>query len=191
MTYNGESFAITSAQRESFKKIYSQANKYIESMITDRSFGKLTEEQQAKAIKQVYDAYYSKALSDTLNVDAETNLYKYSQYIPINKLSIALTGISGIESDKTLQGTTISGSKKKKVITYLLGQNLTDEQRLLILLLQGYTIQDREYKNYTEEQVKNKLLKYILAMKITQSEKADLLSKIGYEVKNGRVIINR
>lgn len=191
LTYNGESFAITSAQRESFKKIYSQANKYIESMITDRSFGKLTEEQQAKAIKQVYDAYYSKALSDTLNVDAETNLYKYSQYIPINKLSIALTGISGIESDKTLQGTTISGSKKKKVITYLLGQNLTDEQRLLILLLQGYTIQDREYKNYTEEQVKNKLLKYILAMKITQSEKADLLSKIGYEVKNGRVIINR
>ena len=191
LTYNGESFAITSAQRESFKKIYSQANKYIESMITDRSFGKLTEEQQAKAIKQVYDAYYSKALSDTLNVDAETNLYKYSQYIPINKLSIALTGISGIESDKTLQGTTISGSKKKKVITYLLGQNLTDEQRLLILLLQGYTIQDREYKNYTKEQVKNKLLKYILAMKITQSEKADLLSKIGYEVKNGRVIINR
>lgn len=191
LTYNGESFAITSAQRESFKKIYSQANKYIESMITDRSFGKLTEEQQAKAIKQVYDAYYSKALSDTLNVDAETNLYKYSQYIPINKLSIALTGISGIESDKTLQGTTISGSKKKKVITYLLGQNLTDKQRLLILLLQGYTIQDREYKNYTEEQVKNKLLKYILAMKITQSEKEDLLSKIGYEVKNGRVIINR
>lgn len=191
LTYNGESFAITSAQRESFKKIYSQANKYIESMITDRSFGKLTEEQQAKAIKQVYDAYYSKALSDTLNVDAETNLYKYSQYIPINKLSITLTGISGIESDKTLQGTTISGSKKKKVITYLLGQNLTDEQRLLILLLQGYTIQDREYKNYTEKQVKNKLLKYILAMKITQSEKADLLSKIGYEVKNGRVIINR
>ena len=191
LTYNGESFAITSAQRESFKKIYSQANKYIESMITDRSFSKLTEEQQAKAIKQVYDAYYSKALSDTLNVDAETNLYKYFQYIPINKLSIALTGISGIESDKTLQGTTISGSKKKKVITYLLGQNLTDEQRLLILLLQGYTIQDREYKNYTEEQVKNKLLKYILAMKITQSEKADLLSKIGYEVKNGRVIINR
>ena len=62
---------------------------------------------------------------------------------------------------------------------------------MLILLLQGYTIQDREYKNYTEEQVKNKLLKYILAMKITQSEKADLLSKIGYEVKNGRVIINR
>ncbi len=191
LTYNGESFAITSAQRESFKKIYSQANKYIESMITDRSFGKLTEEQQAKALKQVYDAYYSKALSDTLNVDAETNLYKYSQFIPINKLSIALTGISGIESDKTLQGTTISGSKKKKVITYLLGQNLTDEQRLLILLLQGYTIQDREYKNYTEEQVKNKLLKYILAMKITQSEKEDLLSKIGYEVKNGRVIINR
>ncbi len=190
LAYNGESFAITSAQRESFKKIYSQANKYIESMITDRSFSKLTEEQQAKAIKQVYDAYYSKALSDTLNVDAETNLYKYSQYIPINKLSIALTGISGIESDKTLQGTTISGSKKKKVIIYLLGQNLTDEQRLLILLLQGYTIQDREYKNYTEEQVKNKLLKYILAMKITQSEKADLLSKIGYEVKNGRVIIN-
>ena len=80
---------------------------------------------------------------------------------------------------------------KKKVISYLLGQNLTDEQRLLILLLQGYTIQDREYKNYTKEQVKNKLLKYILAMKITQSEKADLLSKIGYEVKNGRVIINR
>ena len=60
LTYNGESFAITSAQRESFKKIYSQANKYIESMITDRSFGKLTEEQQAKALKQVYDAYYSK-----------------------------------------------------------------------------------------------------------------------------------
>ena len=190
LTYNNESFAITSSQRESFKKTYSQANKYIEKMIADRSFGRLTLEQQAKAIKQIYDAYYSKALSETLGVNATNNIYNYSQYIPINKLSIALAGIADIEADKSVKGTTITGSKKKKIIKYLLGLNLTDEQRLLILLLQGYTVQDKEYRNYTEEQAKNKLLKFILNMKVSQSEKTTLLNKLGYEVRNGRVIIN-
>ncbi len=189
VTYNGETINLSKEQRSKFKKIYSQANTQVEKMILSRSFKGLSEAKQAKAIKQLYDAYYERALSETLGVEADNKLLELSKYIDIATLSVAYVGMSEITSDKDKSGNTIAGSKKNKLIKYLLTQNLTDEQVLLILAYQGYTVKDKEFRGLSVEQVNKRLLRYILGLKsATQAEKATLAEICGFEVKNGRII---
>ena len=189
VTYNGEKIELTAKQREKFKRVYGQANGYIERMVQNKSFAKLSANKQAKAIKQVYDAYYDKALAETLGVSSDNKLLLLSKFMGIESLSIALAGISDITSDKDKNGATVQGSKKKKVIQYLLGLNFTDAQRLLILFMQGYKIGDGEYKRLTADRAKRMVISYILSLnKATQAEKAQLAQMCGAEVKNGRIV---
>ena len=189
VTYNGEKIELTAKQREKFKRVYGQANGYIERRVQNKSFAKLSANKQAKAIKQVYDAYYDKALAETLGVSSNNKLLLLSKFMGIESLSIALAGISDITSDKDKNGATVQGSKKKKVIQYLLGLNFTDAQRLLILFMQGYKIGDGEYKRLTADRAKRMVISYILSLnKATQAEKAQLAQMCGVEVKNGRIV---
>lgn len=189
VTYNGEKIELTAKQREKFKRVYGKANGYIERMVQNKSFAKLSANKQAKAIKQVYDAYYDKALAETLGVSSNNKLLLLSKFMGIESLSIALAGISDITSDKDKNGATVQGSKKKKVIQYLLGLNFTDAQRLLILFMQGYKIGDGEYKRLTADRAKRMVISYILSLnKATQAEKAQLAQMCGVEVKNGRIV---
>lgn len=190
VTYNGETIVLTASQQKYFKNIYNKANAIVEKMILDRTYKRLSEEKQAKAIKNLYDAYYAKAISETLGVENDNKLIKMSKYISIEKLAAINAGLSEFVSDKDSTGKTISGSKRSKIIKYLLNQTLTDEQRLLILAFQGYTLKDREYKGWTTTQVKNKLLRYILSLKSsTLTEKSELAQLCGFEVKNGKIIV--
>lgn len=189
ITYNGETITLTNAQQKKIKSVYSKANAYAEKMVLGNTYKGLTEEQQAKALKQLYDAYYSKALQDTLGIESDNKLLKMSKYIPIDRIAAINAGISDITSDKMSTGKVVTGSKRSKVIKYLLKQNLTDEQRLLILAFQGYTVNNLEYKGWTTEKVKNRLLRYILSIKTaTQAEKTELCEMCGFEVKNGVVV---
>lgn len=189
ITYNGETITLTNAQQKKIKSVYGKANAYAEKMVLGNTYKGLTEEQQAKALKQLYDAYYSKALQETLGIESDNKLLKMSKYIPIDRIAAINAGISDITSDKTSTGKVVTGSKRSKVIKYLLKQNLTDEQRLLILAFQGYTVNNLEYKGWTTEKVKNRLLRYILSIKTaTQAEKIELCEMCGFEVKNGVVV---
>lgn len=189
VSYNGETIKLSKEQRTKFKKVYSQANSHVENMILSKTFNSLSEEKQAKAIKQLYDAYYAKALSETLGVEHDNKLLEASKFVDIASLSVIFAGISEITSDKNSNGATITGSKKAKVIKYLLTQKLTDEQALIILAYHGYTIKDKGYKGLSEKQIKTKLLRYILGLKsATQAEKAKLAELCGFEVRNGRII---
>lgn len=192
ITYNGETITLTSSQQDSIKKVYSQANKYVEKMVSNRGFYKLNQDAQAKAIKQIYDAFYSRALAATLGTEDDNKISLYSKFIDIDKLSMAFAGISQLSSDKDGTGNTIAGSKKKNVINFLMTQNLTEEQRLLIYVLQGYSIQDYDFGRLTATQAKNKLLKYILSLRnATQAEKSTLAQMAGFEVSNGKIIVSK
>ncbi len=188
ITYNNETFTLNDAELSRFESIYVKANNYLDTMINSQSFKSLSEEQQTKAIKQLYDAYYYKALSDYVDVDEETAVGKLSDCISADKLSITYASLSGIESDKDKEGNTISGSRKKKVIASLLKQNLTDAERLLILCYSGYTIQNGEYKGYTARRAKLVLLKYILSLNLPKAKKIEIAEDCGFTVKNGAIL---
>lgn len=188
ISYGGVEIPLTDDEYARFRAIYAQSMKDIEKMMNGGAFKVLSEEMQAKAIKQVYDAYYYDALSDLVGVDERTTIGELSKWIDMSKLSVAFVGLSDIESEKNSKGETIAGSKKKNTVKYLLKQNLSDGERLLILCYRGYTIQDGDYKGYTAKRAKRILLQYILKLKGTQAEKAALAEKCGFTVRNGRII---
>lgn len=188
ISYGGVEIPLTDDEYARFRAIYAQSMKDIEKMMNGGAFKVLSEEMQAKAIKQVYDAYYYDALSDLVGVDERTTIGELSKWIDMSKLSVVFTGLSDIESDKNANGATIAGSKKKNTVKYLLGQNLSDGERLLILCYRGYSIQDGDYKGYTAKRAKRILLQYILKLNGTQAEKAVLAEKCGFTVRNGRII---
>lgn len=185
--YDGNEIEMNDTQKKRFMSIYSQANRYIEKLLASNGYGKLSEEKQAKAIKSVYDAFYYQAISDLVGQDANNTLGELSRYIAIDKLAVVFSGLSEIASDVDSKGNTISGSRKKKTIAYLLKQSLSDGERLLIMCYRGYSIQDGDYKGYTEQRAKIILLKYILGLKVTQAEKAKIAAECGFTVKNGKI----
>ena len=188
ITYGGVEIPLTDEEYSRFRAIYAQSMKDIEKMVNSGTFNVLSEEMQAKAIKQVYDAYYYDALSDLVGVDERTTVGELSKWIDMSRLSVVFTRLSDIESDKNSKGETIAGSKKKNTVKYLLGQNFSDGERLLILFYRGYSIQDGDYKGYTAKRAKRILLQYILKLNGTQAEKAALAEKCGFTVRNGRII---
>ena len=185
--YDGNEIEMNDAQKRRFMSIYSQANRYIEKLLASSGYGKLSEEKQAKAIKSIYDAFYYQAISDLVGQDANNTLGELSRYITIEKLAVVFSGLSEIASDIDSKGNTISGSRKKKTIAYLLKQSLSDGERLLIMCYRGYSIQDGDYKGYSEQRAKIILLKYILSLKATQAEKAKIAAECGFSVKNGKI----
>lgn len=185
--YDGNDIEMSKEQQARFKSIYSQANRYIEKMLASSNYDKLNEEKQAKAIKSIYDAFYYQAVSDLVGQDANNTLGELSRYIAIEKLAVVFSGLSEIASDVDSKGNTISGSRKKKTIAYLLKQSLSDGERLLVMCYRGYSIQNGDYKGYTEQRAKIILLKYILSLKATQAEKAKIAAECGFSVKNGKI----
>lgn len=186
--YNKSEIPLNDAEYKRFKAIYSQSMKDLEKMIKNGLLDTLPEEKQAKAIKQLYDAYYYNALTDLVGIDERTTVGELSQYIDIGRLSVAFAGLSEISSEKNSKGETITGSQKKNTVDYLLKQNLTDGERLLILCYRGYTIQNGDYKGYSAKRAKRLLLKYILGLRVTQTQRAEIAAKCGFTVRNGRIV---
>ena len=189
VTYNGETIKLTAKQRDRFKSIYGQANQYVERMITSSAFMRLSEEKQAKAIKQLYDAFYDKALAETLGVEAGNKMLTMTKFIQLDTLSPILAGISDLTSDKDASGNTVQNSKKRKVLQYLLQLNLSDAQRLLLLYYSGYTVKDGEYRGWTAARARTVLLRYILNAKgVTATEKASIAEMCNFQVRNGKIV---
>ncbi len=189
VTYNGETIKLTAKQRDQFKTIYGQANKYIEKMIASGAFMRLSEEKQAKAIKQLYDAYYDKALAATLGVAENSKMLTVSKFVQPDTLSTAIAGMSDFVSDKDASGKTVQNSKKKKVLQYLMKLNLSDGQRLLLLYYAGYSIKDGEYRGWTAERARTVLLRYILNTRgATTKEKAAVAEMCDFQVRNGKIV---
>lgn len=137
LTYNGETVQLTAAQQSAFKTIYSQANAEIEKLVNSAEFATLPAERQAKAIKLLYDAYYSKAQASVLKQANDNKIILLSGAISPSTLAPHLSAISAIESDTDKAGNVINGSKKAKVIKYVMAQKLDTVQKLLLILSLG------------------------------------------------------
>ena len=187
LTYKGEEMRLTSAQQSTFKAIYGKANAEIEKTINSMAFATLPAEQQAKAIKLIYDAYYSRAQSTVLNLSNDNKIMLLSGAIPPSALAPCLSAISAIDSDTDKKGNVINASKKEKVIKYVLAQKLTTAQKLLLILSMGYTIKDGDIKGVSAAKAKSVVARYISNLSLSRAEKTALAEKCGLKVRNGRI----
>ncbi|MCD8309482.1 MAG: hypothetical protein LUD19_06480, partial [Clostridia bacterium] len=189
ITYNGETVELTSDQLKAFENTYYDVNEVLEEMISSSTFDKLTEEQQAKAVKLLYDAYYYKALTELTGEDNNTTVGTLSSYMDADTAAMAYAVIATTTSDTDSNGKTISGSKKSNAATALKSLGLSDGEALFMLCYAaGYTITDGMYKNYSATRAKKILLRYILKLNVTQAEKATIAAECGFTVKGNRII---
>lgn len=189
ITFGGEKFELDAAGKATFRQVYGEASPVVEEMVASSMFRALGEQEQAKAIKQVYDAYYEKAAHAALGVRTDNKTIILGKYMDIGKLAMSNAAISSLESDKDKSGKTVQGSKKKKVMRYLMSQQMTDVERLLILYSLGYTLSDGEYRDWSAKNAKKRLLRFILSKgNATAEEKAYLAQICGFTVKNGKIV---
>ena len=170
ITYEGEEVEITSKQRERFKKIYGEANKALASLVNDKSYASANDEVKAKAVRFIYDIYYNLAIEDLLGVDLETKNILFAKAIDISSLAIIVATARSLEADTDKKGNIISGSRKKKVQTYINSLGLKAAQKYMIMGYLGYS------NKYGQQQVKS----YIQRLSLTKSEKEKLYEYSGY-----------
>ena len=188
ISVNGTEYELSANDKKLFSSVYGGYTDELDSMIGSQAFSLLNKQAQAKAINTVYDSYYNRSVKSVLGLDSNSTVSLAEKFLGLSDYAIANAAISSMTAETDKQGKAISGTKKKKVIAYLLRQNMTDEERLLILVLSGYSIQDGDFKNMTAAAAKKKLLKYILNRSgATANEKIALCNKIGFEVKNGKI----
>ena len=188
ISVNGTEYELSANDKKLFSSIYGGYTDELDSMIGSQAFSLLNKQAQAKAINTVYDSYYNQSVKSVLGLDSNSTVSLAEKFLGLSDYAIANAAISSMTAETDKQGKAISGTKKKKVIAYLLRQNMTDEERLLILVLSGYSIQGGDFKNMTAAAAKKKLLKYILNRSgATANEKIALCNKIGFEVKNGKI----
>lgn len=170
IVHDNESIKLTKRQYEKFKKIYSQSNDQISSLINSKSFTDAPSVVKAKSIKYIYDYYYEEALKDLLGIDSDEKKYLFAQAIDITQLAMIVAQVSQVVADTDKSGKTISGSRKAKITSLINSMKLTATQKYMLM---GYF----GYKNANgERQVKT----YIQSLKLTKTEKETLFEMCGY-----------
>lgn len=148
----------------------------------------------------VFDQAYLDSISIVMGEEYALKSYNkdvYEKATKINKLGIDYAtyydfyfGVKNITSDKKADGSTVAGSKKAKVINYVMAQNLSTAQKLVLIMAQGYSIADGDVKGLTAKQAKTTVAKYITSLNLTREEKAELAKMLGFTVKNGKIYFN-
>ena len=176
ITNDGKEIELMQWQHTMFKNIYSNSTAVISSLINSKEYKQFTDGEKSKAIKYVYDTYYSKALKSVLNIDDGKSLLL--KVLPIKELSLAYAFKSCVETDKNKDGSSVTGSKKEKVLEYINSTKLTRPQKAFLVYYFGYTINDNDIP-YTTSLAANKMAKnYIKSLSMKISEKEYLLEFI-------------
>ena len=143
-----------------------------------------------------FDMSYLRAIRGVISAEFALKSYNkkvYEKAVTFNKFGINYDtyfdyyfGLKEMEGEKDKNGETISGSKKKAVIEYVLSQDLPMAQKLILLMTQ-YKISDGDIKGLSAEYVKLSVAKYITKLDLTREEKAELAQLVGFTVKNGKI----
>lgn len=88
-----------------------------------------------------------------------------------------------------IEGATISGSKKKKVLKEIANTpGLSKEQKLLLTYLSGYSINNGDYIGVSKNGARQTVFNYVDNLNLSVQEKRDILDKAGYKIlKNGNI----
>ena len=188
ITYQGQEYQLSDGQLEAVRAEYASAVGNLDKLFSKVGYKSLSAEDKERAIKYAYDVYYEEALSSALGIEASNNVL-VSGVIGVENMALLSVATRGLESDKDENGKTISGSKRKKVITAINSLGLSREKKLLLICAKGYSIQDGDVRGLSASSAKKVLLRYILSLKVSKDEKARLAVMCGFEVtKNGRIV---
>lgn len=154
------------------KNLEAELNKY---EITDDNFDSVYQEAVYSifgaeyALKTYNKQVYEKA---TMLFDAGIDYDTYYQLYFYTK---------DLESDETT-------TKKQKYISIVDSLELTDVQKMILIMSKGYTIAGNEFGNYSAYNAKKLVAQYISKLKISKQDKIALAQQLGLTVQNGKIL---
>ena len=171
ITYDDVDYKLTKRQYNNFMKIYAESNNKVQVLINNSNFRMLDNEAQAKAIKFVYDYYYSMALEDLIGEDFDEKKFLFGTAVPVEVLAMAVAQAAVISADKNSAGNAISGTKKAKIQRFIQSMRLTAAQKYMLMGYLGYS-------NINGE---NQVKSYINTLhELSRNQKLQLLKLSGY-----------
>jgi hypothetical protein len=165
-TADGVRIDMTEEEYTAFKKEVGQFSyTQLQLLFTSTAYKNMSDDDKELAVKKVYD--YAR--------DYAKKKDKYLVYTALgdkaSHLSKYLVEINSLEGIKDSNGTTISGTKKKSVETYINAQQLSKEQKHILFALAGY-------KNTSD---KDSVKAYINSLNLSDEQKKALWEMCNYD----------
>ena len=166
LTYNSETYTLSRAEKQRFKTIYNQAESSVANLTRYDLFKEASDETKSKAIKMVYDYYYTLAVRDYIGDEEYSKIELFANIIPIEKLAAIVAECKSVTSDGTTNG------RKIKIMQIINKQRLTNAQKYMIL----------GYLGYSNDQGYSQVLAEIKKSGIDAENQAQLLEYSGYKI---------
>ena len=162
---------LTGKQRQQFAKVYSAAYKAAADLVRMGYFKRATKEEQAYALRFIWDTYYQLAKDIVLGQDSTKKRVLFAEAIPVERLALIAAQAAGIKADLNKDGKPISGSRMHKIEALLESLDLRAAQKYMMM---GYL----GYKNKNGREI---VERHIRTLGLSKAEQAELLEMSGYK----------
>lgn len=136
----GEDIELNAQQIATFREVYNSSYQDIKDLLALGEYRVKTQEEKAKSIKSLYNAYYEYAKAISINT-IPTNKYAKLLYYSNGKIKLAkyisiVNNVSKISENQTK-------TRKELVVSYINSlKGLTKQEKLLAMYLCGYSLND-------------------------------------------------
>lgn len=162
---NGVEVSLSSQQIANFKALYSQADSSVLKLLQSSEYQSLTQEEKAKLIKKVYDAYYDYAKVKVVGGSASS---KIAQILAMTNGNINLGIIVAILNKVSQIKENSRKTRKELVIEYINKQtSLSKQEKIFAMYLAGYSVSGNS---------QTQLVSYLTSK---GASKSDVISMIG------------
>ena len=171
VTHDGEEIELTSAQKKRFREINDVSYEVVEDLVKLNQFKTANAEEQARALRYVWDTYRALAMDDLLGTDSEQKKVLFAEAIPVEKLAMIVAAAENIKADTDKNGKAIAGTRKKKVLRYIESLRLTAVEKYMVA----------GYLGFSNKNGLAQVKAHINTLNLSKDEKAKLLEYSGYE----------
>ena len=187
VTINGKNHKLTDKEKSALAREYSKAAERIDAFVETDLCKSYTNEQRASAIRNIYSLYKDKAYDAVLGT-AESPIPSAAVKLVGEDTAAAFVTLGVITSSKDTSGNTITGSKRAKVVKAISSLDISDEQKLMLITLKGYSLSDGDLGISNAYDAKIRLFEYLASCKgLSNKEKLVLFEACGFEVEGTRV----
>ena len=168
-----ENYKLSAEEYAAAKQIYSESTEAISRLISSEIYKSYDDETRAKAIRGIYEAYKDLAYDSVLGTERDTDAYLISKAIGAENVA-TYKALGYIESDKSANGKTISGSRKNKIVAEVNKLDIGTGEKLLMIAMRGFSLSTSE---------KRTLYGYIKGLRgLSDAERLALYSECGFAV---------
>lgn len=181
VTVDGEEYELSEEELAAVKSVYSNSLVALDRLFSSAQYQTMSDEDKTYAANYMFGLSKDKAMYTSLGFD-RGNAAVLARFIPAERLAIYAT------KTRSVKGEQVSNeNKRKKIVSLAKRIGGTAEEKMLLIYLKGYSVKDGDFPGISADVAKDRILRYILSLRVSRVEKEKLAKMCGFEVKNGKI----